>query len=186
MEQAKADYNAAESLLHDSVVGVNAASSADPDADGPECKYPALVCFLCHDTVEKCIKAVLYAFCGLDQGLVNNSSLVMLKDALSASPHHPKDLLDPINECVNTINKHENMSRFPNYRHYPPCAPASTYYMSDAMEALSATRKLLRRLQSEAPLDQVLMDLGQLPAKRFMSALQSPSNDQGVFHIKGF
>ena len=186
LEQAKADYNAAESLLHDSVIAVNAASSPDPDAGGPECKYPALVCFLCHDTVEKCIKAVLYAFCGLDQSLVNNSSLVMLKDALSASPHHPKDLLDPINECVNTINKHENMSRFPNYRHYPPCAPASTYYTSDAKEAFSATTKLLHHLQSEAPLNQVLMDLGQLPAKRFMSALQSPSDDQGMFHINGF
>ena len=182
LEQAKSDYNAAKSLLCDSVATLNTASSVDPDSDGPECKFPALVCFLCHDTVEKSIKGVLYAFCGLRQDLVNNSSLVMLKDALAMSPHHPQHLLDPINECVNTINKHENMSRFPNYRHYPPCAPASTYYTSDAKEAFSATTKLLHHLQSEAQLNKVLRDLGQLPAKRFMSSLQSPSNDQGILN----
>ena len=179
LEQAKADYNAAKSLLCDAVTTLSA-TSVDSDT---ECKFPALVCFLCHDTVEKSIKGVLYAFCGLRQDLVNNSSLVMLKEALASSPHHPGHLLDPINECVNTINKHENMSRLPNYRHYPPCAPASTYYTSDAKEAFSATTKLLHHLQSEATLNVVLRDLGQLPAKRFMSSLQSLPDDQGTKYM---
>ena len=176
LEQAKADFKAAELLL-----GSSAASTVVGVVD---CKFPALVCFLCHDTVEKCIKGVYYAFCGLRQDLINCSNLVTLHEVLVSLPHHPGQLFDPIKECVMSINRHENRSRFPNYQN-PPCSPASIYDIEDAKEAFLATTKFLRLLQSEEKFHEVLGDLGQLPARRFMSVLQSMPDNQGIVELPG-
>ena len=170
LEQGKADFQAAEMLLRGS-------SEAAVEAN-TECKFPALVCFLCHDTVEKCIKGVYYAFCGLRRDLINCSNLITLHDDLNRTPHHPAHLMDAINECVMSVNRHENRSRFPNYQNYP-CAPATIYSVEDAQEAFEATSKLLDLLQSDKKLKDVLQDLGQLPARRFMSAIQYIPDNQG-------
>ena len=156
--QAKADFCAAQSLLFKD-------ESPDGAATGMrvECQFPALVCFLCHDTVEKSIKGVLYAFCGLEQHLVNCSNLVMLYDALDSSHHSPRTLMNSIRECVMIVNRHENRSRFPNY-HNPSCAPASMYRIEDAQEAFEATKRLLQCLISEERLREVLGDLNHIPA----------------------
>ena len=187
LEQAKADFNAAGLLLgflpsqdssqHDESSHVSSMETSD-DTDHKKCKFPALICFLCHDTVEKCIKGVHYAFCGLEQNLVNCSNLIMLHDALHSSPHCPKALMGSIKECVMTINRHENRSRFPNYQN-PPCAPATTYDTEDAIEAVTATEKLLCQLQSEEKFHSVLQNLCQLPSQKFMSSLKSISVNQG-------
>ena len=176
LEQAKADFKAAETLLGSSIVPT--AESEAAVGVNIECKFPALVCFLCHDTVEKCIKGVFYAFCGLSQNLVNCSNLVALHDDLNRTSHRPAHLMDAINECVMTVNRHENRSRFPNYQNYP-CAPAAIYSGEDAQEAFQATSKLLHLLQADGKLSAILQDLGQLPARRFMSALQYMPNNQG-------
>ena len=90
--------------------------------------------------------------------------------------------MDAINECVMTVNRHENRSRFPNYQNYP-CAPATIYSVEDAQEAFDATSKLLDLLQSDEKLKDVLQDLGQLPARRFMSALQYMPDNQGNIYL---
>ena len=154
--QAKADFGAAQSLFILPTEGASSVITA-------RCDYPALVCFLCHDTAEKSIKGVLYAFCGLGEQLVNCSNLVMLHDALNSSPHRPEALMDSIKECVMIVNRHENRSRFPNY-HDPLCAPASVYNLKDAQEALAATEKLLHCLQSEEKFQEVLGDLSHIPS----------------------
>ena len=175
LEQAKADFKAAETLLGSSLLP---GAKTDVAVGVNECRFPALVCFLCHDTVEKCIKGVYYAFCGLRQDLVNCSNLVALHDDLKRAPHHPVHLLDAINECVMTVNRHENRSRFPNYQNYP-CAPATIYDINNAQEAFQATSKFVHLLQSEGKLSSILQDLGQLPARRFMSSLQYMADNQG-------
>ena len=177
LEQAKADFSAAESLLCSNVSRQGAASEGG-EGENP-CKFPALVCFLCHDTVEKCIKGVLYAYCGLRSDLVNCSNLTSLHDNLTTTSHCPAHLVQPINECVMTVNRHENRSRFPNYQN-PPCAPATVYYIEDAQEAFRATLQLLQVLQGEEKLSNVLQDLGELPTRRFMSTLKSSVQDQGM------
>ena len=181
LEQGKADFQAAKTLIE--------SSSEAAVVVNTECKFPALVCFLCHDTVEKCIKGVYYAFCGLRRDLINCSNLVALHDDLKliSDSHRPAHLMDAINECVMTVNRHENRSRFPHYQNYP-CAPATTYSVEDAQEAFEATSKLLNLLQSDEKLKDVLQDLGQLPARRFMSALQYMPDNQGnyynnIYHI---
>ena len=180
LEQAKADYNAASLLL----LGSSALLEGEipRDINTRECRFPALVCFLCHDIVEKCIKGVFYTFCGLSQDLVNCSNIVTLHEALVSSPHHPKQLKTCMEECVMTVSRHESRSRFPNYQN-PPCSPASIYDVEDAEEAFRAVLKLLHMLQKEEILTAVLNDLGQLPTKRFMSVLQSRQSDQGKLCI---
>ena len=153
--QAKADFCAAQSLF------ITPTDGASPGSE-TRCNFPALVCFLCHDTAEKSIKGVLYAFCGLRQELVSCRNLVMLHDALDSSPHHPEALMTSIKECVMIVNRHENRSRFPNY-HDPLCAPASAYSLKDAQEAFAATERLLHCLQSEEKFQEVLADLSHIP-----------------------
>ena len=178
MEQAKADFIAAKSLLGLSVLSkVETGSLAGEN----QCKFPALVCSLCHDTVEKCIKGVSYAFCGStqrSQDLICRN-LTSLLDRLKTMPHHPAHLLEPIEECVMTVNRHETRSRFPIYQH-PPCAPATIYSLEDAQEAIQATSQLLGLLQKEDKLKPLLQDLSQLPPLRFLSILQSISDKQGM------
>ena len=78
-----------------------------------------------------------------------------------------------------TVNRHEHRSRFPNYQN-PPCAPASIYDTEDAEEAYLATKKFLELLKSEQTFCQVLGDLGQMPAKKFVSTLRSMPDNQGM------
>ena len=187
LEQAKADFMAAKYLLQRPAIEDTTPPSAQAGTCGDDvnlvtCKFPALVCFLCHDTVEKCIKGVLYAYCGLKQNLLNCSSLMMLHEELSSSPHCPSDLTEPIKECVMSVNRHENRSRFPNYQN-SPCAPATAYDAEDASEATRATGKLLHVLQSKPKLQGVLGDLTQLPVARFLSSLKSTQDGQGNVSI---
>ena len=188
LEQAKADFNAAGSLLpsletsqeHESSCMSDVTMETSDDVCNKKCDFPALVCFLCHDTVEKCIKGVLYAFCGLEQGLINCSNLITLHDALASSPHCPSDdsLIASIKESVMTVNRHENRSRFPNYQN-TLCAPATIYDTEDAVEAFTAAEKLLHKLQSEEKFQNILQNLHQLPSQKFLSSLKSMSANEG-------
>ena len=176
--QAKADFCAAQSLFITLTEGASPGGEMSV-GNSARCDFPALVCFLCHDTVEKSIKGILYAFCGLGQELVNCSNLVMLHDALDSSPHHPEALMSSIKECVMVVNRHENRSRFPNY-HNPPCAPASTYNLKDAQEAFAATERLLHCLKSQEKLQQELGDLTYKPAVIPTLLFQSSQNSSGM------
>ena len=122
------------------------------------CQFPALVCFLCHDTIEKCLKAVSYAFCGLRQDLMNSSHLVTLINHLKQSSHCPQDLKDPMEECVMSVNMHENKSRYPNFQ-IPPCAPVAVYQPSDAQETLTAVEKLLKVLCGNIVLEPLIGEI---------------------------
>ena len=181
LEQAKADFKAAGCLLRSQATNTSS-DAAEASASVEEVQFPALVCFLCHDTVEKCVKGVLYAFCGLKQNLVNCGNLVTLLDSLDSSSHCPRPLFDTIKDCVMSVNRHENRSRFPNYQN-PPCAPASIYDTEDAQEAFSAAKKLLEQLKSEVKFYEVLGDLDQMPAKKFVSTLRSMPDNQGVKYV---
>ena len=135
-------------------------------------QYPALVCFLCHETVEKCLKGALYTYCGLSPDLVNCSTLVSLLEAFQSSEYSPKELLHPIQECVMHMNEHENKSRLPNYQ-IPPCAPAAVYTPFNANGAFHSTRSLLQHLMGDSKLNVLLGDLGELPKTKFTSLLKA-------------
>ena len=140
--------------------------------------FPALVCFLCHETVEKCLKGVHYAFCGLRPNMIDSSHLVELLESLKQSPHSPKALIPALQDCVYLINEHENKSRLPNYQ-IPPCAPAAVYNHMDAIEAFSATRKLLTELQKDEKLKDLFGCIGEIPKPKFVSTLKSMATGEG-------
>ena len=129
---------------------------------------------------KKSVKGVLYTFCGLRQDLTFCGNLVTLLNILDSS-HCPRPLYHIIKECVMTVNRHENKSRFPNYQN-PPCAPASIYNTEDAQEALLAAKKLIEGLKLEDKFSQVLGDLDKMPVKKFVSTLRSMPDNQGMNH----
>ena len=149
----------------------------EQSARGPH--FPALVCFLCHEAVEKCIKGVMYAYTGLKPSLIQCSTLVTLYEDLHTSPHRPMTIMEPIQQCVMQINEHENMSRFPNFQ-IPPCAPAAVYTAVNANEAILATRQLFENLQRDEHLAAMMGDLGELPKPQFTSMLRSLGGNDGM------
>ena len=158
LEQAKADYLAARSLI--------------PDTHEAAAGFPALVCFLCHEVVEKCMKGVLYAYCGLEPWLVSNSHLVVHLEQLKSSQHIPEHMKTPFGECVMQVTQHEYQSRLPNYQ-TPPCAPAAVYTHLDAREAITAVEKLLELVSHDEIAGELLGELLCPPRQRFRSTLQS-------------
>lgn len=137
------------------------------------CQFPALICFLCHDSVEKCLKGLMYAKCGLKSVLVDESCLTNLSTEIDASPHVHKEVKEIVKECVSQVSEHRNKSRYPHYQ-IPPCTPASVYTSSEALGALRATRKLLIRVKKDDELSEILGDLDDLPEKIFrISVLDS-------------
>ena len=149
----------------------------DEETEGGEevtsqCRYPALVCFLSHEVVEKCIKGIMYAKCGLPDRLLNCSHLKTLCDELKSSTHCPQELIQVVEECCLRVIEHGNKSRYPNY-HYPPCTPASVYTMSEGAEALKAAGKLLKEMIKDPELEEMIGELDVLPEHQFRTALSS-------------
>ena len=135
-------------------------------------RYPALVCFLSHEVVEKCIKGIMYAKCGLPDRLLDCSHLKTLCDELKSSTHCPQELVQVVEECSLRVIEHGNKSRYPNY-HYPPCTPASVYTMSEGAEALKAAGKLLKEMIKDPELEEMIGELDVLPEHQFRTALSS-------------
>ena len=150
------------------------------DLSSPQ--FPALVCFLCHEAVEKCLKGVMYAYCGLKPDLVNCSTLVSLYEDLKRSPHCPQNLIKPIEQCVMQVNEHEKKSHLPNYQ-IPHCAPAAVYTAINANEAFLATRTLFQCIQGDAKVATLLGDFEELPKPKFTSTLRSQAGTDGEFSI---
>ena len=150
------------------------------DLSSPQ--FPALVCYLCHEAVEKCLKGVMYAYCGLKPDLLNCSTLVSLYEDLKRSPHCPQNLIKPIEQCVMQVNEHENKSHLPNYQ-IPHCAPATVYTAINANEAFLATRKLFQCVQGDPKVALLLGDLEELPKPKFTSTLRSQAGTDGKLSI---
>lgn len=144
------------------------------------CHFPALICFLCHDVVEKCLKGLMYAKCGLPEILINDSSLTKISTEIEKSPHIQKRIKNTVKECVLQVSEHENRSRYPHYQ-IPPCAPASVYSSSEAMEALRATRKLMNKIREDDELKELLGDIDDLPEKTFRSSVRGSGSSKLYF-----
>ena len=142
------------------------------------CKFPALVCFLSHDVVEKCIKGIMYAKCGLPTHLLESSHLSTLCEQLEKSDRCAPQLKTVVKECVLQVNEHSNKSRYPNYQ-VPPCAPASIYTSLEAVEALRAAHRLILEIKKDDELDEIIEDLEDLPEQRFSSLLSAISVKEG-------
>ena len=141
-------------------------------------QFAAVVCFLCHEAVEKCLKGAMYAYCGINTGLINCSNIVTIYKAIKDSVHFPKSLLQPVEHCVMQINEHEHRSRYPN-SHFPPCPPAVIYTTANAREALKATKRLLEALIKDEKLAPIVCDIDELHIPQFTTMLRSSGGKDG-------
>ena len=148
------------------------------DREPSSTNFPSVVCFLCHEAVEKSVKGVMYAYCGLNSKLINCSNLISLLQEVKVSSHFPKDLLKPIERCVMQVCEHQNRSRYPNFQ-IPPCAPAIAYTNANAREALMATSQLLHSLIEDPKISPILKGLDELPVPQFTSMLKSLDGSEG-------
>jgi HEPN domain-containing protein len=146
-------------------------------------QFPAVVCFLCHEAVEKCIKGVMYAYCGLKSDTLNCSSLVTLFADMKGSSNCPRALLKPIEQCVMQVNEHQNKSRYPNFQ-IPPCAPASVYTTANAREAILATQKVFDALREDLKIAPLLGDPDESPVPCFTSMLRSLGGNDGKYYAR--
>ena len=166
LQQAKADLLAAHYNLN---------KSEEDDS----CKFPALVCFLTHDVVEKCLKGVLYAKCGLPVNLIDSPVVVNLGTAIEKPPGAvPEQFIAVVKECTMQVNEHVAKSRYPNYQ-VPPCAPATVYTVLQATEALAAAKKLMQNAAKLPGISELMGDLNSLPLIRPTTALSYLEADQG-------
>ena len=172
LEQAKVDYRAAQDILR-----VPASVNKSED-----CQFPALVCFLCHDVVEKCLKGLLYIFVeDIIKCPMNCSNLVTLMNQLRGDK--VRTLHEMCNDAVMVVSVYESKSRYPHF-HNPPCAPAAIYLQKDAVEAFSAVSTLMEKLKAVQAVHNVLGDLNIVPKPRFISAMKSTTAEgKYILHI---
>ena len=79
--QASADYQACECLLESTT------ESSMPG--GFKCQHCALVCFLSHEIVDLCLKALCHAFVGLSDDLRNATNILIFYEKLTRSSQCP-------------------------------------------------------------------------------------------------
>ena len=174
LEQAKVDFKAAKALV------------SSREDDQPECveyggsrefQFPALICFLCHEVIEKCLKGVLFAFLykDLSSHLLDCNNLMILLNEIKCSKYCSDELKKACEVSVMVINEYQSKSRYPHF-HNPPCAPAVVHQSGDAAEAFKAVHDFILKLKDLKKLKDLLGDIDILPKQRFISSLKSATS----------
>ena len=179
MQQAKADLLAAHYLYNGESqlpAGQSHEEEVDESSDDEECtrdlnqpacqeqntcRFPALICFLTHDVVEKCLKGVLYAKSGLQSSLVTSNVIVELMEKVEQSTDYSQQYKQVVKECTMPVCEHIAKSRYPNHQ-VPPCAPAEVYTVPQATEALAAATRLMEETKSLPNVGELIGDLKKL------------------------
>ena len=145
LQQAIADFNAAKHYLECTRIVNEQGSTSKVTNSGDEteadysCQFPALVCFLSHEVVEKSLKAIYLANCGSTLADQHNLKLVALYDQLSAARCWP--LKKEVKDSVLLVSDHNLRCRYPDH-HVPPEAPCVLYTGLDARHALAAAQEV--------------------------------------------
>ena len=176
LQQAKADLLAAHYLYNGEShlpAGQSHEEEVDESSDDEEClnqpacqeqntcRFPALICFLTHDVVEKCLKGVLYAKSGLQSSLVTSNVVVELMEKVEQSTDYSQRYKQVVKECTMLVCEHISKSRYPNHQ-VPPCAPAEVYTVPQATEALAAATRLMEETKCLPNVGELIGDLNKL------------------------
>ena len=197
LQQAKADLLAAHYLYNgESRLPVDQSHKMEDDGnsdneecwyeamdDQPSCearRFPALICFLTHDVVEKCLKGVLYAKSGLNSSLVISNVVVELMEKVEQSSEFTQQFKQVVKECTMVVCEHIAKSRYPNYQ-VPPCAPAEVYTMLKATEALAAATRLMRESRRLPSVGELIGDLNELTTT--LSILETGEGEPTVHRV---
>ena len=151
--QSLNDYEAAKVLLEDSKQKLE-----EQDEESLPLLvqvFPAQVCFLAHESMEKCLKALFLALFGLRRQLAEHTNVADLCKELQDNQHWfhnpPVDLMPQ----VLVVSSHFLRCRYPEHN-IPKMAPAEAYRYNfeEAIEAVSAVEKFLRTVR-ELPKEEV-------------------------------
>ena len=151
--QALNDYEAAKVLLEDSKHKLE--EQAEESLPLLVQVFPAQVCFLAHESMEKCLKALFLALFGLRRRLAEHTNVADLCKELQDNQHWfhnpPVDLMPQ----VLVVSSHFLRCRYPEHN-IPKMAPAEAYRYNfeEAIEAVSAVEKFLRTVR-ELPKEEV-------------------------------
>ena len=147
LTQALNDYEAAKLLLEESKRRLE-----DQHEDSRPLLvqiFPAQVCFLAHESMEKCLKSLFLALFGLGRRLAEHTNVADLCKELQENQqwfHEPPVDLMP---QVLVVSSHFLRCRYPECN-IPKMAPAEAYRhnFEEANEAVSAVEKFLRTVRS--------------------------------------
>ena len=131
--QASADYQACKCLIESTT-----ASTSMPG--GFKCQHCAMVCFLSHEIVDLCLKALCYAFVGLKNNLKSAGNILMFYKELTKSSLCPT--LD-IEQCIHQVSEYDRSTRFPD-AHVPSEPPCCVYDETDAYNAFIAAQQVFK------------------------------------------
>ena len=106
------------------------------------CEYPEAVCFYSHEIVEKALKAVFLAYCGLKHELATSNNVVDIFEKLTKSAGCPEEVKST-RESVYLVSRHGRCCRFPD-DNLPPAAPVLSHSTATAKETLSAALRFLK------------------------------------------
>ena len=148
LTQCLNDYEAAKSLLESSIRYRRSIQNEDISII---LIFPAQVCFLCHESVEKCLKALFLALFGMNRQISGHTNVKDLCEELQRNAHWPSD--PPVNLMpqVIEVSSHYLRCRYPDYNS-PMMEPARVYAerFQEAEDAVTAVRRILETIEQIA------------------------------------
>ena len=143
--QALNDYAAAKSLLTSSQEKLQ----QEGNMIDPVQVFPAQVCFLAHESVEKCLKTLFLALFGLDRMLSEQTNVRDLCQELQDNVHWPRDPPLDLMPQVLQVSRHYLRCRYPDYN-MPIMAPVLAYMQrfEEAEEVVAAVEAILTKVRS--------------------------------------
>ena len=128
--QASADYRTCESLIDSTTTSTMPA--------GFKCQHCSRVCFLSHEIVDLCLKALCYAFVGLTNDLSSAGNILKFYKELTKSSQCPS--LD-IEQYIHQVSEYDRSTQYPD-AHVPSEPPCCVYDEIDAYNAFIAAQKV--------------------------------------------
>ena len=130
--QASANYRVCENLIESTdALGMPA---------GFKSQHCYHVCFLSHEIVDLCLKALCYAFVGLNNNLRSAVNILMFYKELTKSSRCPG--LD-IEQYIHQVSEYDRSTRFPD-AHVPSEPPCCVYDERDANNAFTAAQQVFK------------------------------------------
>ena len=143
--QALNDYAAAKLLLTSS----HEKLQQEGNMVDPVQVFPAQVCFMAHESVEKCLKSLFLALFGLDRMLSEQTNVRDLCQELQDNVHWPRDPPLDLMPQVLQVSRHYLRCRYPDYN-MPIMAPVLAYMQrfEEAEEVVAAVEAILTKVRS--------------------------------------
>ena len=106
--------------------------------------FNAQACFDSHKVVEKCLKAMLYHYCGISGSLLSSHSVVDLAKSLQEQTGRPDTTTM---DSVRKVSQYYLITRYPNCQPFD-IVPADAFDADKAEEAVDAASKVFEYVKN--------------------------------------